>query len=409
MREYFKKKTWIIASIIVFTSILISMTIVFFEFNGKTKISLAGEEDNIRGYAWSDSIGWISFNCINNDTCATIDYGVNIEPATGDFIGYAWSENIGWIDFSPNEGYPKEPFISAHYDHITGDVLGWAKILSLGDDGWLKMSGAWSNGVSINSVTGDFNGWAWNSNDNGAGIGWVSFNCLNDSSCAVSDYKVSGSINIPPTVINLSAPNWNFANACGALGAKNAILRWEYSDVNNVPEGVDPQSAYQVIFDDDSDPANPLINTGKVNGVVSQYAVDSSSLAYNTQYYWWVIVWDDYDTASATTTCPSFTTYKHEFPDVDFSWISSNPSKGEIVKFTDDSDAFGGAAIIGWLWTVPFDASINDNGSATPIIIFNSSANQPVTLEATDSDGYYCSKTKIININVSLPLWKEVK
>ncbi|GEM_PF-2770070 len=67
---------------------------------------------NVSGFAWSDNIGWISFNCLNpgSDCSTTGNYGV-VAPANppystkvteltnGSLKGYAWSENIGWISF----------------------------------------------------------------------------------------------------------------------------------------------------------------------------------------------------------------------------------------------------------------------------------------------------------------------
>ena len=64
--------------------------------------------DNVSGYAWSGTIGWISFNCTDPGTCG-LDYGVSIDGGTGDFSGYAWSENVGWIDFAPVGPYPEVP------------------------------------------------------------------------------------------------------------------------------------------------------------------------------------------------------------------------------------------------------------------------------------------------------------
>ena len=63
----------------------------------------AGTTDNVSGWAWSENIGWISFN--NTTGGGTTNYGVNINPSTGVFSGYAWSENIGWIDFGPISGF----------------------------------------------------------------------------------------------------------------------------------------------------------------------------------------------------------------------------------------------------------------------------------------------------------------
>lgn len=58
---------------------------------------------NLSGYAWGENTGWISFSCENTGSCATVDYGVTIDPDTGVFSGYAWGENVGWISFQSNE------------------------------------------------------------------------------------------------------------------------------------------------------------------------------------------------------------------------------------------------------------------------------------------------------------------
>lgn len=54
-------------------------------------IVLAGTGQNMSGWAWADNIGWISFNCTNEDSCATSDYGVNYDSTTGFLTGYAWA------------------------------------------------------------------------------------------------------------------------------------------------------------------------------------------------------------------------------------------------------------------------------------------------------------------------------
>lgn len=47
----------------------------------------------LSGYAWSDTIGWISFaSSTNGNNKVEID-------SNGNLNGYAWSENIGWIKF----------------------------------------------------------------------------------------------------------------------------------------------------------------------------------------------------------------------------------------------------------------------------------------------------------------------
>src|SRR5688500_2719379 len=66
--------------------------------------AFAGSADNVTGWAWSGSVGWISMNCTNTATCGTVNYGVTINDSTtcgdcGDLQGYAWSETLGWICF----------------------------------------------------------------------------------------------------------------------------------------------------------------------------------------------------------------------------------------------------------------------------------------------------------------------
>jgi hypothetical protein len=60
----------------------------------------------LSGYAWGENAGWISFSCTNTGTCATVDYGVAIDPVTGEFGGKAWGENIGWISFNSTGAVP---------------------------------------------------------------------------------------------------------------------------------------------------------------------------------------------------------------------------------------------------------------------------------------------------------------
>ena len=59
---------------------------------------------NLSGFAWGENTGWISFSCVNTGTCASVDYGVQIDPVTGEFSGHAWTENTGWINFDPAAG-----------------------------------------------------------------------------------------------------------------------------------------------------------------------------------------------------------------------------------------------------------------------------------------------------------------
>jgi hypothetical protein len=130
--------------------------------------------DNLSGYAWSDSIGWISMNCTDPATCGASNYGVTVAPA-GDISGYAWSDNIGWVSFNAADvaGCPSAP-CAPRMDKGTGIVTGWAKALIGGTpnaggwDGFISLSGA-NYGVTVAGCA--WNGFAWGS----MVVGWVNF------------------------------------------------------------------------------------------------------------------------------------------------------------------------------------------------------------------------------------------
>ncbi len=132
-----------------------------------SNISFA-KHNNIEGFAWSSLYGWFSHN---NKDVSLLDkdshYGVEL-LADNRLTGYAWNPNLGWIQYDPVAPYPESPDFSATFDPATQDINGWAKIVSLGDDGWLKMNDI-GYGVSI-GCNGDFSGYAWNN-----AIGWIDY------------------------------------------------------------------------------------------------------------------------------------------------------------------------------------------------------------------------------------------
>lgn len=128
----------------------------------------------ITGYAWSDNVGWISFNCSNTGTCGTSNYGLSI-AADGTISGYGWSENIGWVSANAADvaGCPVSP-CTPSISITTGALSGWFRALSNGDgwDGWIRLSGPGYGPVL--DTSGKFSGYAWGSDV----VGWVSFAAL---------------------------------------------------------------------------------------------------------------------------------------------------------------------------------------------------------------------------------------
>lgn len=359
---------------------LIVFGFVIFNFRKAAKIE-AGSGDNVYGWAWANSPtaietgnGWISFNVTN---CADEDppgsgiyksrgipagcppagtvipnYGVKIDPGTGNLSGYAWAgggqdaagnplPTIGWIrldppgDFVtyPGTGYPNcttngtcpvAPNHSAQLDFTTRKITGWARACAgLNDDGdgipnncqgptrtdgwdgWILMGPIYTPAAApgedfgvrlVRTITGaDFYNWAWGSDV----VGWVSFNCSNTGVCGTSNYKVMTSLtipNLPPQALAPTATQGNYCFEPPACPLPPPIfLSWIFWDLD-LP--FDSQLAYQVQIDNNSDFFLPEVDscvpapgTCASGNSSTQYA--PLNLAYAaTTYYWRVRVWD---------------------------------------------------------------------------------------------------------------------
>lgn len=203
MKKLFKKYSILLG--IVFGS--------FFLFSGTAHAS-----GNIYGYAWSDSAGWISVNCDQTpvggpNTCSTVDYGVTLNETTGALTGDAWSDTLGWVKFFPTIStptYAANPGVGgATVSGITIDgirpIVGWIRFcanvvgVTLPDtcgntsgsttaagggwNGWVSMIGNGRDGkppygVTYDTTTGDFDGFAWGGTLNSSGtevVGWINF------------------------------------------------------------------------------------------------------------------------------------------------------------------------------------------------------------------------------------------
>lgn len=153
-------------------SIAVTVVVILFISGQENFKAQAGSGDNVSGFAWSDTIGWISMNSTSDGS--PINYGVNVQVG-GDLSGYAWSDNIGWISFNATDvaTCPSAP-CTPHLNQATGKVTGWAKALAGGGlnaggwDGFISLSGA-TYGVTVSGCT--WSGWAWGD----MVVGWVNF------------------------------------------------------------------------------------------------------------------------------------------------------------------------------------------------------------------------------------------
>lgn len=202
----------------------------------------------IKGWGWSSNIGWISFNCINTNDCATSDYKVNIATSSGQgvFTGYAWSPNIGWISFNDND-FSHQNVVT---NLSTGAVTGWARATAGigrtdGWDGWISMSGTnyetgpayitGNRGITFDPATGIFKGYAWGDTN----VGWLTFDSDigvpgNEVTCAPNCGGGNGSnLNLE---VNANGTGWYSSASVTANSSNNAtvIVRWDIENVSNV-------------------------------------------------------------------------------------------------------------------------------------------------------------------------------
>ncbi len=93
--------------------------------------SIAGAvSQELSGYIYSETAGWISLSCVNTNSCSTVDYKV-ITDDSGKFFGYGYSQNSGWINFNPNYGG-----VGVASDNL---LSGWAYSEKLE---WVRFDGA---------------------------------------------------------------------------------------------------------------------------------------------------------------------------------------------------------------------------------------------------------------------------
>jgi hypothetical protein len=160
----------------------------------------AGIQDNVSGYAFSymptesngknqnynpnggtvgQGTGWISLNCTDEGTCANAnadDYGVNIDPTSGQFSGYGWAGHFGWVNFAGASVSPS-CFTAGGTHNVTGTIQyttnggGWNGTVFMNSQGGVTWNDPVTITCDIQAGTGTFGGHAWG---NGV-VGWIDF------------------------------------------------------------------------------------------------------------------------------------------------------------------------------------------------------------------------------------------
>jgi len=55
----------------------------------------------LEGWIWTENAGWLNLGNGNGPyaNLSDQDFGVNLDPNSGELTGFAWGENVGWINF----------------------------------------------------------------------------------------------------------------------------------------------------------------------------------------------------------------------------------------------------------------------------------------------------------------------
>ena len=330
---------------------------------------------NVFGYAWSSNIGWISMSCDNTDTCASVDYGVDIEN-DGNMTGFAWSSNIGWIDFDPEgksyfTNWPSSPNHSVQVDTSSRVVSGWARVVNADTDdsyGWVLFGQDDGSGTAqvLIDDDGKFTDWAFGGPGNNGGInktaviGWVSVNCSNTGTCSgggsgggPSDYFVETSFpftTISIEDIEMTIPAWCDAatdSAGNPRGSDLVTLTFDYTDTHLTAkeaqyriarEGVDISTVSPIssaipatLSGANTISRNIEILSARPNEIHPAFETSESlggvGLRYGRTYNWQVRVIDPVSgDESAWEDGPQITMTEFEHPYVEFTW------KPEIIR-----------------------------------------------------------------------------
>ncbi len=187
---------------------------------------------------------------------------------------------------------------------------------------------------------------------------------------------------------------------CG-VSSPPIFLSWQFTD----PDSGDTQSAYRIQIDNNAGFPSPETDTNSVFSSGTQYS--PAGLAYNTTFYWRVMVWDSKGASSAWANGANFTTALHQYPISNFTWTPTTPGELETTQFTDTSQVFGGASKSAWSWTFP-DGSPVASTQQNPEVQFSPIGIKQVILNLTDSNGYACSTAKSVNAQLPFPDWQEI-
>jgi hypothetical protein len=223
----------------------------------------------------------------------------------------------------------------------------------------------------------------------------------NGGICGTSNYKVTMTfqpVTNPPTVTCNDTEQWTYCT-----DSRHPKVFWTYFDADG-----NPQSAYWIQADNNSDFSSPLEeDTGWLSSAGTEYPT-RGNFSWDTSYYWHIKVRDSGGAESGWSSSCSFKTPLHAYPSPDFSKYPDVPVAGESVQFVDNTTYYGGSYGKAWSWTFT-DGNPATSTLANPKVTFSSLGTKAVGLIVTDSADYSCPCSKSVGIGLPSPKWREIK
>lgn len=255
-----------LTKIVGFSVSLTLLTVALFVFialNNKSAVE-AQSTSSITGYAWSDTIGWLSFNGSG--------YGLSVN-SSGVISGYAWSDNIGWVSANSSDlsGCPSSP-CTATIDS-GGNFEGWFRAI----EGGTAQSGGWDGFISLSGSGygperqsgGDISGYAWGSDV----VGWLNF------AYASTDYLAEPTADLKVRITG--SEDWE--DGLTIQPTDEIELAWNQSSTENTTscESVPPTHGFSTgsgVSGTDSDVEEPIGNTSNSYRIICYGEGDSQKI-----------------------------------------------------------------------------------------------------------------------------------
>jgi len=395
--KFLKRGLRIFFTLALFLLVFAAASVVKIQAAGNVMGWLWGGGTESDGSApWDDAntnVGWISLNRTNCDSdnngttdtgnyancpsgASVADYGVNIPSSDGNVTGYAWSENIGWISFNAADltSCPTGT-CSARRE---GDYLkGWARIIAIKDAAASSNSGGWEGWLSLNDKTGSNYGvqiskmdgtgnnptYAWSASSSGSGeLGWIDF--------SRATYEEPCSIDITSSMTITAGQTGTLAISRDRITNSSLTVSLTSSDTSKVTV-----------------PASATISANRIDTTVDATALPFSGGANSCT---------DGPFQITATACsmskPSDITVKRSCS------ISCSPDKTDVVaggsaNFKAENNDFANSSF-GWTYTG--ETGCVDSGSASG----SGNSSYEIVTKTQDSNGKSCAYKKI-NVTAS--------